>query len=359
MTIPPTEVSVLLVDDDVQLCRSLKRLLEQVGFEVDAVRTGAEAVERIAKRPAEVVVTDLRMEGMSGLDLMERLCEISPQTRVILMSAFASSREYDAALRLGAVRVLSKPFENVEFLDAVRQAADSKTGVRGSIHGLALTDVLQMFHYGRRSVTIRVSGTTPGSIHIEKGELVHAEFGDVRGRDALKLLLSRSSGSIETTAIQTRERSLKDPFDSLLLDALREVDEGDFGAVDLALDGKDPWQDFEQTLESKTSDLGQQIEAYFSTASAWLVSKTLSEVEPLLGDVPADHVIEPVSATVAALGRIVVDWQVAECVAHGVALALLRRDDGGILVIQADTSHRRGVERFRWQLAKLKRALTD
>jgi len=357
MTIPPADVSVLVVDDDATLTRALSRLLASVRFDVTVTHSADEALAVMGQKQVDILVTDLRMEGMDGLTLLERVSATSPHTRAIMMSGVASSRQHDAALRLGAVRVLSKPFDNSEFLDSVRQAADCRVGVRGSIHGLALTDLLQMFHFGRRSVTIRLAGTLPGNIHFKRGELVHAECGTLEGREALKALLSRPSGTVETTAIQTDKHSLSESFDALLLDALREVDEDSDSDLDSFVLAADECEPPRSGLVD--SELANRVSGCLPGANAWLVSKSLSEAHTILGDISPSCIMDPVCESAGALARIAVDWSAAECVANGLSLSLLRLSGGDILVVQVDTSMRRGVERFRFQLARLKQQLAS
>jgi CheY-like chemotaxis protein len=217
---------VLVVEDDDALRRAIARSLADRGFEVTAVEEASEAATLLARGRYDVLLTDLRLRNDSGIDLIREASSIAPQTRTVLMSAFATARDHEVATNLGAVRVLSKPFEPEELVDAVRQAVESESGFRGSVHGLSLVDLLQMYHFSRRSITIVISGSVGGEIYIVDGEIVHATSGEISGEDAIRVLLSHPSGSIRTSAKRVEvPRTIDRTFDSLVLDALRVIDE--------------------------------------------------------------------------------------------------------------------------------------
>jgi predicted regulator of Ras-like GTPase activity (Roadblock/LC7/MglB family) len=142
------------------------------------------------------------------------------------MSGYASARDYQRAIECGAVRVLCKPFTSSELLQAIRQAVDCETGFRGSIHGLSLIDLLQMFHYARRSLAIVVDGLTPGQVFLEDGELIHAVYRELHGEAALRMILAMPAGSLRTMVLpHATPRSITRDFQTLLLDTLRTFDE--------------------------------------------------------------------------------------------------------------------------------------
>src|SRR6185437_5329665 len=165
--------------------------------------------------------TDLRMGDRDGIDLLTACRAAARPARAILMSAYATARDYDTALQLGAVRVLCKPFTPRELIEAIREAVECEHGFHGNIHGLSLLDILQMFHYGRRNATIIIGGLKPGRIYVEGGNIVHAEVADAQGESALVALLSARSGSIRTTVLGDMVRTIQRPFEQLMLDALR------------------------------------------------------------------------------------------------------------------------------------------
>lgn len=218
-------VSVLIVDDDTQLRRALTRALNAHGFDSESAAGYSEALTCLDQKPYDVVITDLRMGEKDGIDLLTALRDSPRHTRPILMSAYATARDSQRAFDLGAIRVLCKPFETRDVIEAIERAVDSSTGYVGVVHGLSLIDMLQMFHYGRRSLSLDVLGKTAGTISIKDGEIIDARYGTEAGQVALRSMLTVPAGSLRTRSLQGCTVSIHRDFQSLLLDLLREVDE--------------------------------------------------------------------------------------------------------------------------------------
>jgi len=108
---------ILVVDDETVLCRNLVRFLVRSGHDAEGVGTAEAALERTETDDFAVVITDLRMPGMGGEALVERLAQSRPETRVIVMTAHATVDSAVGALRQGAWDYLLKPLS----LDAVER----------------------------------------------------------------------------------------------------------------------------------------------------------------------------------------------------------------------------------------------
>jgi CheY-like chemotaxis protein len=217
--------SVLVVDDDAPLRKALTRELRANGYDSSPASSYDEAIQRLAEHTYDVLLTDLRMGEKNGLDLLSELSVSFPGTRPILMSAYATARDSEQALYLGAVRVLCKPFASAEMLQAVERAAECNVGFVGTVHGLSLIDMLQMFHYAQRSVTLRLLGGLPTAIHMQRGQIVHAVHGALQGEPALAQILTLPAGSLQTSSLEPVSPSLDREFQPLILDLLRRLDE--------------------------------------------------------------------------------------------------------------------------------------
>ncbi len=217
--------SILIVEDDERLRSAVARDLLHRGFDVTAVVSVDDALSRLRERGYDVLLTDLRMGERDGIDLLAELPDVAPRTPAILMSAYATARDHQRAMELGAVQVLCKPFTSLDLAHAIRQAIECESGFRGQLHGVSLIDVLQMFHFSRRSVCVTVGGRSGGEIHVREGEIVHAVQGDVTGEAALRRILGMESGAIRSGPLVTEETSIKRPFDAVVLDTLRMLDE--------------------------------------------------------------------------------------------------------------------------------------
>jgi CheY-like chemotaxis protein len=220
-----TMTSVLVVDDDAPLGRALARELRANGYDSEPVNGYDEAMQRLSAQSYDVLLTDLRMGDKDGLDLILASAASFPSTRPILMSAYATARDSERAKELGAVRVLCKPFDTTEMLQAVERAVESAQGFVGSVHGLSLIDMLQMFHYAQRSVSVHVLGGPHASIHLKSGQIVHASYGTASGEEALSQILTLPAGSLQTSPLETVTQTIAQEFQPLMLDLLRRIDE--------------------------------------------------------------------------------------------------------------------------------------
>lgn len=218
--------SVLVVEDDPSFAAALLRSLEGAGYQVTLAASVEQALATLGGAPFNVLLTDLRLQDRDGIELLASLRQRPEPPRTILMSGYATAKDHQTATELGVVRVLCKPFTPGELLEAVRHAEECESGFHGSVHGMSLVDLLQMLHLGRRTVTVRVGGSTTAMLHLEQGEVVHATRGERVGEDAFVRALNTRMGSVQTLSFDaSTPRTISAPFDALLLDALRADDE--------------------------------------------------------------------------------------------------------------------------------------
>jgi two-component system NtrC family response regulator len=104
-----SEGRILVVDDDESLRRVLQVQLQDLGYEVATATGGSDALALLAESPRELVLTDLRMPGMSGLELLKRIRNEHPETVVIVITAFGSIETAVEAMRAGAYDYVTKP----------------------------------------------------------------------------------------------------------------------------------------------------------------------------------------------------------------------------------------------------------
>jgi DNA-binding NtrC family response regulator len=122
---PPPPPRVLVVDDDPGVRYTLREILSSEGLEVEEAADGAEALAALAARPAALVVTDLRMPRLDGMELLRRVIAKAPAPRVVVITAHGSERQAVEAMKAGAFDYFRKPFENDELLAVVRRAVEA------------------------------------------------------------------------------------------------------------------------------------------------------------------------------------------------------------------------------------------
>jgi len=117
--------NILLIEDDAGIRDTLKRVLAEEGHVVVTEGRGDDGLTRANQGTFNVVITDLRLPGLSGLELIHQLHEAQPRLPIILLTAFGTTETAIEATKYGAYDYLLKPFDLPELLDLVRKAADS------------------------------------------------------------------------------------------------------------------------------------------------------------------------------------------------------------------------------------------
>lgn len=113
---------ILLVDDQRSLRRSLSLMLQSAGFETAEAATGTEALGMLKNKDYDLVISDLRMEGMSGTDLLREIRATKPALPVIIITAYGSIESAVDAMRLGAFDYLTKPFRELDIIEKIRSS---------------------------------------------------------------------------------------------------------------------------------------------------------------------------------------------------------------------------------------------
>jgi two-component system response regulator FixJ len=120
--VDPDPREVCLLDDDASVLRSMQYLLASDGIPVRAFNKPEEFLEYAAIHPVPVVVTDIWMPGITGLEILARTCAITPRPRVIIITARDDLAARATAMAVGPVAFFIKPFNDEQFLAAVHDA---------------------------------------------------------------------------------------------------------------------------------------------------------------------------------------------------------------------------------------------
>ncbi|MEW5724826.1 MAG: response regulator [Thermodesulfobacteriota bacterium] len=120
---------VLLVEDEAAVAGGLKMVLVDRGCEVDIALTGERALERFGDEEFDLVVTDLRLPGISGLEVIRHIKHARPNTEVVVITGYPSVETAEESARMGVREYLAKPFTDDEFLKVVDQALSLRGAV--------------------------------------------------------------------------------------------------------------------------------------------------------------------------------------------------------------------------------------
>lgn len=218
------DLSVLLVEEDVAFRAATAEMLHALGLrDVVLAETESDAIAEIKRRSFDALLCSHRL-GIGGrvLKAVRRAC---PETRAILITVYAPAAQV-LARSLGDAEVLEKPFSLPMLELVLRRVASGVRGLRGEVQELSLVDLLQMYHHGRQSIAVALSGPVAGRVRLSKGEIVQAESGTLRGIPALSRLLGASTGTISTElAPPDGEVNVQGSFQSIIFEAAAEHDE--------------------------------------------------------------------------------------------------------------------------------------
>ena len=113
---------ILILDDEMIVLKRLKPALEKAGYRVETFSRSADAFNRIEERNFNIVITDLKMEGLDGMQFLTRVKERSTATEVIVITGFATMETAKESFDKGVFDFLAKPFKLKEILDTVKRA---------------------------------------------------------------------------------------------------------------------------------------------------------------------------------------------------------------------------------------------
>ncbi len=120
------EYTILLIDDEKSIRDTLKIVLESAGYKVFTAKDGFEGLEYVEKNLVDILITDLKMPEMNGLEVMEKALKIDPSIEVIFISAYADVESAVKAMKMGAFDYVQKSFSNDELLLIVEKAIERR-----------------------------------------------------------------------------------------------------------------------------------------------------------------------------------------------------------------------------------------
>lgn len=116
------KTSILILDDEPIVSKRLQPALEKKGYEVESFYQSSDAMKRIHERNFDIVITDLKMEGVDGMQFLSEVKERSPATEVIVITGFATMETAKESMRKGVFDFLAKPFKLGEIQEVIQKA---------------------------------------------------------------------------------------------------------------------------------------------------------------------------------------------------------------------------------------------
>ena len=116
------KTSILILDDEAIVLKRLRPSLEKAGYETEVFSQSSDASNRIMEKDFDIVITDLKMEGLDGMQFLTQVKERSPRTEVIVITGFATMETAKESFQKGVFDFLAKPFKLGEILETVKKA---------------------------------------------------------------------------------------------------------------------------------------------------------------------------------------------------------------------------------------------
>lgn len=122
---------ILVIEDDEEMRSLLKDFFKGEGFEIDSVSNGFDAFQILIKRLFDLVITDIRMPGLTGLDILPRIKKFQPEASIIVITAFGSEEVHRRAMERGASAYLEKPLHLHELRTMIHEIVALKEKKKG------------------------------------------------------------------------------------------------------------------------------------------------------------------------------------------------------------------------------------
>jgi len=194
---------LLVVDDEEDLTWGIARSLMKDSslFQVTCANSGTEALDHLNQKQFDLVITDIKMPGMNGLDLVLEIRKRFPETKVIIMTAYGSPEMEEQVNKRGAFGYIEKPFEINNLKKLIFETITEPTAAfEGHLINIKLEDIIYLYCLSQNTAELTISnGREKGVVYFRKGEIVHAKCKNLVGEAALFCMLRWKKGNFKTT----------------------------------------------------------------------------------------------------------------------------------------------------------------
>jgi len=280
---------VLVVDDEADMLWMLQRNLnkDMKDVEILAAESGEEALSILSDKKVNLVISDINMPGMNGLDLLLEINNRYPQTGVIIMTAYPSNTYENQAMLGGSLRFIEKPFDIKDMRQIVQDTLNAEEGFQGTVDGIDLMDIVQFNGLARATAALKVTtaNNNEGMIFFKNGNVVHAMCDSESGESAFFKIISFQGGSLQNIrGVEPPVMSIKKSLESLLMEAASRSDEQEKeGDTDKTTEGGNiPEIDFdflesEETTMLEEPDFVEEVQVVSTVPE--IVEDTTSMIE--------------------------------------------------------------------------------
>ena len=122
---------ILVVDDEDTVCRSIKKALQREDYDIDVALSGEDGLKMQQQKDYDVIIVDLMMPGLNGMDLLKALKAISPAVQVVMITGYPTMKNTRQAMQIGAFDFLPKPFLPYDLRNLVTRARAARDKAKG------------------------------------------------------------------------------------------------------------------------------------------------------------------------------------------------------------------------------------
>ena len=228
-----TKHRILLVDDDADVLEMYQELLKDLPSkpEIDTANSGARAVALLETEPYRLLITDLKMPRMDGLQVLSIVRKQHPNLRTVVLTSVMDEQFRSRVYALGVDLFWQKPTTEREvamFKDCVESLLEreDQPGFRG-VQSKSLMDIIQLECLSQSSSVLRITnGPLVGKIWINHGELYDAEAGNLQAEEAFQHILSWKTGNFEVLpAEENHPQAITTSYNAMLLQSAQAIDE--------------------------------------------------------------------------------------------------------------------------------------
>ncbi|PIQ26475.1 hypothetical protein COW36_21755 [bacterium (Candidatus Blackallbacteria) CG17_big_fil_post_rev_8_21_14_2_50_48_46] len=228
---------ILVVDDSATILSIIKKYLLSQGYTTSTCTSAKDGIALMQKEEFDLVITDLDMPEINGVEFFLWIKGNKPQTQVIMMTAFGSEDIREFANSVGILRYFEKPL-NMKQVKQVLDEISEEHKVGGDITNVSLLDFIQMLVLSRKQKLVEVIDPitkTSGKIYLAFGEIVHAEYLDKLGEEAFYPLMAMKSGHFqELSWEEPAQKSIETSPMRLFMEAARRIDLEDMNLKNMA-----------------------------------------------------------------------------------------------------------------------------
>jgi len=224
-----SKVRLLFVDDEKKFADAMGQVLTIRGFDVQVAYSGKIALEVFKPGEFDLVITDLSMPGMDGIELIREIRKLNPSQRIIVVTGFPSQHTQEQAYILGTLNYIAKPFKTDRFLEVVDDSLMGREdGLLGTVR-LSPSDLVQLYSFMGKSVVLEILKEKDGEvgrIFFSRGQVIHAETEKLSGKEAFYEIQLWKKGIFKTDSPVDKEvKTIEEGVDALLVEAARLQDE--------------------------------------------------------------------------------------------------------------------------------------